>query len=375
MTLEFNPSPVRSLGVEIELGIVDRASGELVPASNDVIAALTARHIEDEHPKAKHELFLSTIEIITGVCDTVGEARADLTATVAEVQEELDRRGLALMGGGVHPFADPKTLVRSDSERYEKLVERIRWPAQRLQIHGTHFHVGVASAEKSIQIMNHLIHYLPHFIALSAASPFWERQDTGLASVRTKIFESMPTAGLPSYFKDWQAYEIFIDAMIRSKSIGTVREIWWDMRPHAMFGTIEFRMCDGIATLRETAGLAALAQCLVEYLNLAVDEGRPAVDQVGWVVRENKWRAARWGLDAELVGVDGSTRAIRADIEELVAELQPTARALGCVTELDYLLDILRLGASYERQRAVIESGGSWQDVVSLLVAEFEEDE
>jgi carboxylate-amine ligase len=373
MTLEFNPSPVRSLGVEIELGIVDRESGALVPASNDVIAALTERHVEDEHPKAKHELFLSTIEIITGVCGTVGEARADLTDTVAEVQEELDRRGLALMGGGVHPFADPKTLIRSDSDRYDQLVDRIRWPAQRLQIHGTHFHVGVASADKSIQIMNHLIHYLPHFIALSASSPFWEREDTGLASVRTKIFEAMPTAGLPSYFKDWQAYEVFIDAMIRSGSIGTVREIWWDMRPHAMFGTIEFRMCDGLATLREAAGLAALAQCLVEYLDHAVDEGRPSIDHDGWVVRENKWRAARWGLGAELVSVDGATRPIRTDIAALVAELQPTARALGCVKELDYVLDILRQGASYERQRAVIESGGSLEDVVAHLVAEFED--
>jgi carboxylate-amine ligase len=361
------------LGVEIELGIVDRITGRLVPASNDVISELSVHHPGREHPKAKHELFLSTIEVITGVCQTVSEARADLAATVLEVQAALDRRGLVLMGGGVHPFADPKTLVRSSSKRYDLLVDRIRWPAERLQIHGTHFHVGVDSAEKSIQIMNHLIHYLPHFIALSASSPFWEGEDTGLASVRTKIFEAMPTAGLPSHFANWQAYEIFIEAMLRSGSITTVREIWWDMRPHALYGTIEFRMCDGIATLQEAAGLAALAQCLVEFLDQAVDEGRPAIDQAGWVVRENKWRAARWGLDADLVAVDGSTRPIRADIEQVIEELQPVARALNCVAELEFVRAILNGGASYERQRLVIAAGGGLDEVVAALVTEFAE--
>ena len=373
MTLAFHPSPTRSLGVEVELGIVDRVTGALVPASSEVIAELSLDHPNQAHPKAKHELFLSTIEIITGVCDTAAEARADLAATATEVQDALDSRGLALMGGGVHPFADPKTLERSPSERYDLLVNRIQWPAQRLQIHGTHFHVGVGSAEKSIQIMNHLIHFLPHFIALSASSPFWERETTGLASVRTKIFEAMPTAGLPSYFDDWRAYEVFIDAMLRSRSITTVREIWWDLRPHALYGTIEFRMCDGMATLREATGLAALAQCLVEDLDRSVTEGCAAPDQPGWVVRENKWRAARWGLDAELVRVDGSTRPIRADIEQLLDHLQPTAEDLHCAGELAIVNDILTAGASYERQLAVVTGGGDLADVVQSLVREFAE--
>lgn len=375
MAVEFTPSPSRSLGVEVELGIVDRVTGELVPASNDVIADLLLHHPgAEEHPKAKHELFLSTIEVITGVCRTPAEAYDDLSATVAEIQENLNSRGLALMGGGVHPFADPKTLERSPSERYDQLVERIQWPARRLQIHGVHFHVGVGSEERAIQIMNLLLNYLPHFVALSASSPFWEGEDTGLASVRTKIFEAMPTAGLPSYFADWSEFEQFIESMIATNSIGSIREIWWDIRPHVMYGTLEFRMCDGMATLREVIALAALAQCLVEYLDATLESGHEPPQPAGWVIRENKWRAARFGLDAVLVSEDGSTRPLRQDVERLLTDLEPTALALSNRTQLEWVRDILDQGASYQRQRAVLAAGGSLRDVVSLLVSEFGSD-
>ncbi|MCH9815448.1 MAG: glutamate--cysteine ligase [Actinomycetia bacterium] len=374
MGLEFNPSPRRSLGVEIELGIVDRQTGQLVPASNEIIGALTDRHQEVEHPKAKHELFLSTIEIITGVNLTAAQARDDLAATVSEVSDELDKHGLALIGGGVHPFADPKTLVRSPSERYDQLVNRIRWPAERLQIHGTHFHVGVGDADKVIHIMNHLTGFLPHFIALSASSPFWESEETGLASVRSKIFEAMPTAGLPSLFADWEHYAAFIDAMIASSSIHTVREIWWDLRPHALYGTLEFRMCDSLATLRETAALAALAQCLVDYLDQAIDDRTAPAETIGWVVRENKWRAARYGLDAELIDQTGAARAIKDDIRDWLSRLQPTATKLNCVAELADINTILSVGGSYARQRAVLDESGSLSDVVQSLMNEFSQD-
>ena len=375
MAVEFTPSPSRSLGVEVELGIVDRVTGELVPASNDVIADLLLHHPgAEEHPKAKHELFLSTIEVITGVCRTPAEAYDDLSATVAEIQENLNSRGLALMGGVVHPFADPKTLERSPSERYDQLVERIQWPARRLQIHGVHFHVGVGSEERAIQIMNLLLNYLPHFVALSASSPFWEGEDTGLASVRTKIFEAMPTAGLPSYFADWSEFEQFIESMIATNSIGSIREIWWDIRPHVMYGTLEFRMCDGMATLREVIALAALAQCLVEYLDATLESGHEPPQPAGWVIRENKWRAARFGLDAVLVSEDGSTRPLRQDVERLLTDLEPTALALSNRTQLEWVRDILDQGASYQRQRAVLAAGGSLRDVVSLLVSEFGSD-
>lgn len=375
MAVEFTPSPSRSLGVEVELGIVDRVTGELAPVSSQVIEALMADHPDaEEHPKAKHELFLSTIEVITGVCATPAEAYDDLSGTVAEIQAVLDPMGMALMGGGVHPFADPKTLQRSPSERYDRLVQRIQWPARRLQIHGVHFHVGVGGKERAIKIMNGLLNYLPHFVALSSSSPFWEGEDTGMASVRTKIFEAMPTAGLPSYFADWASFEQFIESMISTNSIGSIREIWWDIRPHVLYGTLEFRMCDGMATLHEVIALSALAQCLVEYLDATIVSGRETAQPVGWVVRENKWRAARFGLDAVLVSEDGSTRPIRQGIEQLLTDLQATAVSLNCATQLEWVRDILDEGASYQRQRAVTEAGGSLRDVVTLLVDEFGRD-
>lgn len=375
MAVEFNPSPSRSLGVEVELGIVDRVTGDLVPVSSQVIDALMEHHPgAEEHPKAKHELFLSTIEVITGVCATPAEAYDDLSATIEEIRAVLDPLGYALMGGGVHPFADPKTLQRSPSERYDRLVERIQWPARRLQIHGVHFHVGVGSDERAIQIMNRLLDYLPHFVALSASSPFWEGEDTGMASVRTKIFEAMPTAGLPSYFPDWAGFEQFIESSIATNSIGSIREIWWDIRPHVMYGTLEFRMCDGMATLREVIALSALAQCLVEFLDASISSGRETTRPVGWVVRENKWRAARFGLDAVLVSEDGTTRPIRRDIERLLTDLHATAVSLNCASQLEWVRDILDNGASYERQRRITESGGSLGDVVTLLVDEFAQD-
>jgi carboxylate-amine ligase len=375
MGIRFNPSPTRSLGVEVELGIVDADTGVLVPESTDLIADLLRHHPgAEEHPKAKHELFLSTIEIITGVCRTAADAHADLAATVAEVQEYLNPRGLALMGGGVHPFTDPHTLVRSPSERYDNLVNRIQWPARRLQIHGVHFHVGVGDADRAIMILNRLMGYLPHFIALSASSPYWEGDETGLASIRTKIFESLPTAGLPSRFDSWSEYESYVQIMLAANGIGSIREIWWDIRPHAAYGTLEFRMCDGMATLREAAALAALAQCLVEYLDAAIVSGRPPREPVGWVIRENKWRGARFGLDAILVDSDGSTVPLRNDIRRLLDDLAPTAAALDCTEQIGWVHEILDRGASYQRQRAIVAAGGSLLDVVHSLVAEFSGD-
>ncbi len=375
MGIEFNPSPSRSLGVEVELGIIDTATGELVPESSNIIADLLQHHPgEVEHPKAKHELFLSTIEVITGVCRTAEEAHQDLSATVKDIQDYLRPRGLALMGGGVHPFTDPHTLVRSPSERYDNLVSRIQWPARRLQIHGVHFHVGVGGPDRAIHILNRLMRYMPHFIALSASSPYWEGDETGLASIRTKIFESLPTAGLPSRFEDWKAYEDYVAIMLDTNGIGSIREIWWDIRPHAGYGTLEFRMCDGMATLREAAGLAALAQCLVEYLDAAIESGRPPKEPTGWVIRENKWRGARFGLDAVLVDQDGTTVPLRTDVERLLEDLRPTAVALDCVEQLEWVREILHNGASYQRQRAIVESGGSLRDVVDQLLVEFRED-
>src|SRR5919202_4355403 len=266
--IPFNASERSSLGVEVELEIVDRQSRELASAASSILDEIGAGHPDGDHPKAKHELFECTIEIITGICTSVAEAKDDLGTTLKEVAASADRRGLAGLGSGTHPFSDWHDQQISPDPRYHRLVEEMRWLAQRLQIFGVHFHVGVRSAEKSIAIANALTAYIPHFLALSASSPYWHGRDTGLASSRSKVFENLPTAGLPYRLDGWAEFEEFMETLVNANAITSIREVWWGIRPHPDFGTVELRICDGIPTLHEVAALAALAQSLVEWLDV-----------------------------------------------------------------------------------------------------------
>ena len=376
MHIPFNASERSSLGVEVELEIVDRASRELASAASDVLEELGRGHPGGEHPKAKHELFECTVEIITGICGTVAEARDDLGVTLKEVAAAAERRGLGVMCSGTHPFSDWHDQQISPDPRYARLVGEMQWLAQRLQIFGVHYHVGVRSAEKSIAIANALTAYLPHFLALSASSPYWHGRDTGLASSRSKVFENLPTAGLPYRLDDWGQFEHFMETLVNANAITSIREVWWDIRPHPDFGTVELRICDGIPTLREVAGLAALAQSLVEWLDTLVDRGYTLPVPREWTMRVNKWRATRHGVDADIIGDDQGTRVALADaIKELIEELSPVASRLGCLEELAFNLEVLERGPSYLRQRSVLDAGGTVSDVVDVLMREMETDQ
>jgi len=370
--IPFASSERASLGVEWELQLVDRETRELTSGAVEILEEIRPADA-DEHPKAKHELLQSTIEIITGICTTVDEAKADLAGTLAEVVEAADRRGLGLMCAGTHPFTDWQTQQISPKERYLELVERMQWLARRLQIFGVHVHVGVRAPEKAIPIVNALTQYVPHFLALSASSPFWKGADTGLASARSKVFESMPTAGLPYQLSGWHAFEEYMQTLISTHAIESVREVWWDIRPHPNFGTVELRICDGLPTLDEIGAVAALSQCLVEQFDRELDRGYTLPVPASWVLRENKWRAARYGLDADIV-VDekGTVRPVRQAILDLVEDLTPTARRLGCAEELADVERILAVGASCQRQRAVAAAhDGDLRAVVDSLLAEL----
>lgn len=374
MSLTFHSSPTASLGVELELGVVDLETGELACVASEIIEEVSAPY-GGEHPKIKHELFESTIEVITGVCTTVREARSDLAESITELQVAVASRGLGLVGVGLHPFSQWHELTRSPGERYDQLVERIEWPVRRLMTHGMHVHVGVRSPEKSIAIVNALSGYLPILLALSASSPHWHGHDTGLASTRTKVFEAMPTTGLPPLLADWDEFTSLLDTLITAGSIETVREIWWDIRPHPGFGTVELRMCDAPPTLREVAALAALSQCLVQRFDDLLDSGDPLPVPREWVRRENKWRAARWGIDSDLV-IDnhGHTQGFVSVVTELVEDLHPVAIDLDCETELQDVLTIVQRGPSYLRQRALVEDGATLVDVVLSLRDELVEE-
>ena len=375
MRIPFNASERTSLGIEWELMLVDRESRELASGAAEILSGIRPEG-ESEHPAAKHELFQSIIEVITGICSPGPEATADLARTIELLRPEVERAGLALMCAGTHPFTDWQTQQISPSDRYQKLINDMQWLARRLQIVGVHVHVGVRNPDKAVYFVNALTAYVPHLLALSASSPFWKGSDTGLASARSKVFEGLPTAGLPFMLDDWAEFELYMDTLIKTRTIASIKEVWWDIRPHPDFGTVELRICDGLPTLTEVGMVAAISQCLIEMFDRELDKGYTLPRPKQWVVRENKWRAARHGMDAHIItGEDNTLVPVRDALHELVQDLSPTAERLGCLEELQHVQAVVDGGASYERQRAVAAaSGGDLTAVVDSLVEEFETD-
>jgi carboxylate-amine ligase len=370
--IAFNGSPVRSVGIEWELELVDRQSGELRSGANEVLAGL-ALDRGTGHAKVKHELLESCVEVITGVNDSVAAALADLHGSVEEVRAVAEPLGLDLMCSGSHPTTDWATQSISASERYHQLIEQMQWMARQLQIFGVHVHVGVPSGEKAVPIVNGLTAYLPHLLALSASSPYWIGADTGLASYRSVVFEGLPTAGPPHALSGWPDFEEFMKTLISAGTIASIREVWWDVRPHPVFGTVELRIFDGLPTLLEVGMAAAMSQCLVEMLSTRLDREADLPVPQPWLVKENKWRAARYGLAAEII-VDerGGTQPLREAIQELVVGLAPFAERLGCAEQLSAVHEVLAQGSSCERQRRVAEKhGGDLRPVVDSLVDEM----
>jgi carboxylate-amine ligase len=375
VAIEFNASRGATLGVEWELQLIDADTKRLRQDAREVLAALPGLSETEENPKIRHELMESTVEIVTDVCHTVSEARADLAATIADLRSVVDPRGTALACTGTHAISDWRDAVMAPIQRYAELVEQMQWLARRIQTFGVHVHVGVRSPEKVIPMVNALSAYLPHFLALTASSPFWSGHDTGLASSRAIIFGSLPTAGPPHLLADWGEFEDYMDTLLRAGTIRSIKEVWWDIRPHPDFGTVEIRMFDGIPTLREVGMAAALCQSLVELFDHQLDRGYTLPSPAAWVVRDNKWRATRYGLDAIVITDDqGTTAPLRDELYELVHELEPIADRLGCAEDLKMVSDVLDHGAPYERQRAIVADGGSMEDVVSASITEFRED-
>ena len=375
MAISWNPSRGATIGVEWELQLVDTTTRMLRQDAREVLAALPGLTEEGEHPKIRHELMQSTVEVVTGICSTVSEIKDDLSATISQLERITGRRGTMLACAGTHPVSDWRDAKMAPIQRYAELVEQMQWLARRIQTFGVHVHVGIRDGSKAIPIVNALAAYLPHFLALTASSPYWNGQDTGLASSRAIVFGGLPTSGPPQPLTDWTEFEEYMDTLLRAGTIRSIKEVWWDIRPHPDFGTVEIRMFDGVPTLREIGMTAALSQSLVQLMDTQLDRGYTLPTPPAWVVRDNKWRATRYGLDAIVITDDsGSTAPLRDELYELMRELQPVADRLGCGPELGVVSEVLDSGASYERQRAIVASGGGLGDVVDALVTEFAED-
>ncbi|MFC7530903.1 glutamate--cysteine ligase [Actinoplanes sp. GCM10030250] len=375
MGIDFAPSIRSRLGIEWEIACVDRRSGELAPAAPDLLARLGR---SDAFPHVTNELLTNTVEIVSAPHHRARDAVADLAQQAERVGAIAEPMGVDLISAGTHPFSQWfQQQVTPGKPRYDTLIDRTRWWGRQMMIWGVHVHVAVEDRRKVLPIIDGLLTYIPHFQALSASSPFWAGENTGYASNRALMFQQLPTAGLPPQFAEWSQYEELVADLQHTGVIEDLNELRWDIRPSPRWGTIEVRTFDGIPTAREIGAIAALTQCLVEHLSRELDAGREVPRLQPWFVRENKWRAARYGMDAIIIqNAAGDERLVTKDLEELLPLLAPVAESLGCLEELDSLRGIVAGGASYQRQlRVAAAHGGSLKAVVSSLVRELRENQ
>jgi carboxylate-amine ligase len=375
MPIEWNASAGPTLGVEWEVQLIDEQTRLLRQDAGTLLAALPGLLESGEHPKIRHELMQSMVEVVTGVCGTVAEAKADLALSLKDLQRVAGPHGIVVASSGTHALSHWRDGKMAPSQRYADLVQEIQWPSRKLQTMAVHVHVGLRDEHRAMPVVNALAVYLPHILGLSASSPYWCAEDTGLASTRSIIFGSLPNAGPPIGLPDWKSFEHYMETQLRTGSIHSIKEVWWDVRPHADFGTVEVRIADAVPTLREVGMVAALVQCLVHLFDTQLDRGYRLPSRPPWVIADNKWRATRYGLDATVVTSEaGTTAPLRDEVYELVRDLEPVAWRLGCAEELAVASEVLEYGAPYERQRAVHSSQGDLTSVVDALVTEFAED-
>ncbi|GAB6983484.1 glutamate--cysteine ligase [Nocardioides pyridinolyticus] len=371
--IDFHGSPEPTLGVEWELALVDRRSRDLRNDATHLFARAKPRL--PDPGKLHKELLRNTVEIVSGVCHTVGEAMADLRQTLEVVLPAGDDLDIDLYGAGTHPFASWTGQQLTEGHRYEELINRTQWWGRQMLIWGVHVHVGLPEKQRVMPVLSALLNHYPHLQALSASSPIWAGIDTGYASNRALMFQQLPTAGLPFQFETWAEFEAFANDQVVTGVIEELTEIRWDVRPAPAHGTLENRVCDGVSNFTELSALVALMHCLVVDLDTRLAAGETLPTMPPWHVQENKWRAARYGLDAIVITDAASNeRLVTDDLADLLERLAPVADRLGCAEDLASVAAIPRRGASYQRQRAVAEANdGDLVAVVDSVVRELRE--
>ena len=361
METNFGATPAYTVGVEEEFQLVDPASRELVPVIDAVLASRDAAELSAD--AVASELSASCVEMRSPVYSTVAELAAELAVLRRRLQNLAEGCGASLASAGSHPFSEPTAQPITAKERYHEVDREMGWTAWMQAIYGLHVHVAVPDAQRAIRAVNALSRHVPLFVALSANSPFWGGLDTRLASVRVKVFDLVPRSGLPPDFRAWEDFEGYVDALVEAGSIPDYSWCWWDVRPHPRLGTVELRAPDAQTEASRTASIAALTQCLVATADEYTRES-PLFTE------ENKWRAARYGLDARLYDfTTGREAPARAVIRELVKTLRSVSLDLGCEAELEGVLEIVESGTGADRQRAVLAEHGSTQEVAEYLVA------
>jgi glutamate---cysteine ligase / carboxylate-amine ligase len=356
-----------TIGVEEEFQIVDPDTWALRSHVSELLTA-SAPALGDQ---IKRELHQSIVEVGTKICANVDELEDEVCRIRRELSHIAEGVGLRIAAAGTHPFSSWKDQVISPGARYESIVEELQQLARSLLIFGLHIHVAAPDRTSTIELLNEARYFLPHLLALSTSSPFWQGRDTGLKSYRTMVFRRFPRSGIPDQFDSWSDYEDYVNTLVELHCIDNGKKVWWDLRPHPTFGTLEFRICDVPTSPRATIALAALAQAIVVKLH------RLRRSNLGFriypraLVEENKWRAARYGIDGRLI--DFGKRA-EIPMKELAGELllfvDDVVDELGSRKALQYVHRIVAEGTSADRQLAVFRETGDLKAVVQWIVNE-----
>ena len=332
--------------------------------------------MHERHPEThlEREFLQNTIELVTPVCTNTRQAVDSLARELDQIRGVTDELGLKLWASGGHPFTDFREQPLSPKHTYEEIINRTQYWGQQMLLWGIHCHIGVSHEDKVWPIINAVMTYYPHLLAISACSPGWDGLDTGYASNRTMLYQQLPTAGMPYQFQSWDEWVGFMRDQQTSGVISHTGSMHFDVRPAAKWGTIEVRISDATSNLRELAGVVALTHSLVVYLDRTLEAGGELPTLQPWHVAENKWRGARYGLEAEVITSRDTDEALVTDeLFKLIDALLPTAKTLNCEKELQMVAEIIDRGAGYQRQRAIHQATGDWRDVVDATCREMEE--
>jgi carboxylate-amine ligase len=356
-----------TVGVEEEFQIVDPVTWELRSHVSQLLAS-SAPAFGDH---IKREMHQSIVEVGTKICASIDELAEEIVRIRRDLADAAERVGLRVAAAGTHPFSNWMDQVLSPGERYQNIVEELQQLARSLLIFGLHVHVAVPDRSTMIDLMNEARYFLPHLLALSTSSPFWMGRDTGLKSFRTTVFRRFPRTGIPDHFASWSEYEHYVELLVELHCIDDGKKIWWDLRPHPVFGTLEFRICDVPTAPYATIAIAALAQAIIVKLARLRERNLGFRLYHRALIEENKWRAARWGLDGKLIDF-GRRREVpmRELAIELLEFVDDVVDELGSRREVEYVRRILAEGTSAERQVQIYRDTGDLRDVVRSVVEE-----
>ena len=356
-----------TIGIEEEYQLIDPKTRELTSFISEILDKGSVVFKDEVKP----ELLQSQIEIGSRVCNNISELNGDLTRLRKLVSDYAKDQNLSIIAAGTHPFSHWKDQIVTDKERYHGFIDSTQYVGKRMLIFGMHVHIGIKDEDLRIDIMNQMRYFMPHILALSTSSPFWQGQDTGFKSFRSIIFEDLPRTGIPEYFSSYQDYKNYTETLIKCKSISDPTKIWWDIRPHPIYPTLEFRICDCCTRLDDAIGIAALIQALVAKFIILRNSNQTWRNYRGSLIHENKWRATQRGIESKLLDL-GKNKEVSYEklINEMLEFIDDVVDDLQSRKYITAVQNIIKTGTSADKQLALFKKTNDIKSVVDYLIEE-----